>query len=479
MNYPKGLNYLHGKQLYMLLIDDGKGMNDTEMNEALVYGRRRSYEDYELGHFGVGLKNSTMSQAYEATILSKKDNKMNVVRISSVHIQGTGKDQLLVEDDLIKLYPWMCKTEGYKMAVTELNSKSSGTAILLEGLHKIERDIGKDVDRKQYLSDIRKKLRSQIGITFNRYISGGYKIKRTKGKDHQIKAVSISVNDIPVAALDPFYSQFTDTTSNHWTLQRKLFAKTMVGGEVKDLEGTAYIIPNMADIKTKSKAKNLNSKLMSLREELTRGELQGIYLFRHQRLIDYASQDPWKTLGKAHNDTVVGRWEIHLPPHAPNQLQDLDFTLDKTKTDTKIGKITREELGDFWSKDTYHWHRLDSSSVGTRKRMKFRTNRTEKQSMELQCTDCSLFGHSSKSSDSCIHHVRTIPVVTSPSGGSSSGKKSGLSSTTISGITGGSGTTDIKEVGVGDLTKVDGSKVKINSNHPLFNGVKDWFKQQP
>ena len=84
------------------------------MHDALIYGRRRGYEDYELGHFGVGLKNSTMSQAYEATIISKKKNEVNTVRISSVHIQGTCQDELLIEQDLQIKYPWMCKTDGYR-----------------------------------------------------------------------------------------------------------------------------------------------------------------------------------------------------------------------------------------------------------------------------------------------------------------------------------------------------------------------------
>ena len=62
-NYPNGLKNLYGKQLYLTVLDNGNGMNSEEMNDALIYGHRRDYEDYELGHFGVGLKNSTMSQA--------------------------------------------------------------------------------------------------------------------------------------------------------------------------------------------------------------------------------------------------------------------------------------------------------------------------------------------------------------------------------------------------------------------------------
>ena len=485
MNYPKGLKYLYGKQMYLLLIDDGTGMDKDEMREALVYGRRRKYEDYELGHFGVGLKNSTMSQAYEATVISKKEGKINIVRISSVHIQSKQEDQLLEKDDLENLYPWMSNTEGYKMALDELDNQESGTAILLEGLHKIERDIGAGTGRQEYIDSIIKRLRSQIGLTFNRYISGKYKIKRTNGKTKQIKPIKMSINSDPIHPLDPFYTEFTDDNTNHWTLKRPLASVTKVGDEPTVLDGTAYIIPKQSELKNKSKAKNIMDKLMFVREELTRGELQGIYLFRHQRLIDYASTDPWKALGKAHNDTVVGRWEIHLPPHNGNQLQDLDFTLDKTKTDTKIGKTTRENLESYWSTDTYLWHQLDTSSYGSRRRMKFRTNRTPSQPLEVQCVDCGTFGHVDKQSPLCNLYVPSPPVGGSGgSGGSgSSGGSGGSGGSSGSGGSGGSASSgssgiNIKTSNSGDLTKVDGNKVEINLMHPAYNEVKKWFKKR-
>ena len=265
-----------------------------------------------------------------------------------------------------------------------------------------------------------------------------------------------------------------------------MFTKTLVDGEEVQLDASAYIIPKQTEINTNSKAKSIEDKLLKVRRKISRGELQGIYLFRHQRLIDFASKDPWKTLGKSHTSTVVGRWEIHLPPHEPHQLGDLDFTLDKTKTDTSFGETTKESLIDYWSSSTFTWHPLDFSAVGTKRRMEFRTSRSPSKPMELKCSDCVLFGHTNKSDKKCLLYKPPIPGGTGGSGGTGgtggsggSGGTGGTGGSGGTGGTGGSGTAEIKEVGVGDLTKVDGSKVKINSNHPLFNGVKDWFKQLP
>ena len=44
-------------------------------SENLTRGSIREYEDYELGHFGIGLKDATLSQAYEVTVFSKKKGR--------------------------------------------------------------------------------------------------------------------------------------------------------------------------------------------------------------------------------------------------------------------------------------------------------------------------------------------------------------------------------------------------------------------
>ena len=146
-------------------------MSAQEMEQALIYGYRRNYEDYELGNFGVGLKNSTLSQAYEATIISKKAGKVTCYRISSVHIQGQKIDQLLLLEDMEAMYPWMSNTDGFKMVMKQIKKAKSGTAILLEGLHKIEKkEIGIIGDRDEYIDTIIERLKeSQIGLTFTVY----------------------------------------------------------------------------------------------------------------------------------------------------------------------------------------------------------------------------------------------------------------------------------------------------------------------
>ncbi|RYF39369.1 MAG: ATP-binding protein, partial [Comamonadaceae bacterium] len=56
---------------YVLISDDGSGMHDEELVEALRFGTRRSYGQNELGRFGLGLKTGTFSQCRRLTVVTR------------------------------------------------------------------------------------------------------------------------------------------------------------------------------------------------------------------------------------------------------------------------------------------------------------------------------------------------------------------------------------------------------------------------
>ncbi|MGP5641613.1 ATP-binding protein, partial [Brachybacterium tyrofermentans] len=45
------------------VIDDGRGMDSATVDDAMEYGHKRDYADDDLGHFGIGLKAASLSQA--------------------------------------------------------------------------------------------------------------------------------------------------------------------------------------------------------------------------------------------------------------------------------------------------------------------------------------------------------------------------------------------------------------------------------
>ena len=60
--HPRGLE----------VIDDGCGMDTATIDEAMEYGHRRVYADGDLGHFGIGLKAASLSQAETLMVWSRR-----------------------------------------------------------------------------------------------------------------------------------------------------------------------------------------------------------------------------------------------------------------------------------------------------------------------------------------------------------------------------------------------------------------------
>ena len=56
----------------LLVADDGRGMTRAELDTAMRYGGRREYADEALGHFGIGLKAASMSQADELAVYTRR-----------------------------------------------------------------------------------------------------------------------------------------------------------------------------------------------------------------------------------------------------------------------------------------------------------------------------------------------------------------------------------------------------------------------
>ena len=63
---------------YLVILDNGWGMSNFELEEAMRYGSMNPLElrkQNDLGRFGLGLKSASLSQCSELIVVSKKDRK--------------------------------------------------------------------------------------------------------------------------------------------------------------------------------------------------------------------------------------------------------------------------------------------------------------------------------------------------------------------------------------------------------------------
>lgn len=55
----------------LCVVDDGRGMDASELDDAMALGKRRDYDPDDLGHFGLGLKAASLGQARSLTVISR------------------------------------------------------------------------------------------------------------------------------------------------------------------------------------------------------------------------------------------------------------------------------------------------------------------------------------------------------------------------------------------------------------------------
>lgn len=425
-NYPQGLPFLSGKHLYAMVVDNGNGMSPEELADAIVMGKRREYQEYDLGHYGVGMKQSSLSQAYEMTIFTKsKKGTTSILRLSSSWIQDKQDEGWMEVKDMKGEYAWMKETQGFRFAKEELDNTKSGTVILLEGLHKLEARIAKE-ERDTSIALIRDRVEQYLRLVFSEYIKeGGADIplsKPIKKKMTFNRTLNISVLNKKLKSLDPFYR---DCQGNQYgTLTGAFSAKTNVGDEMSDMDVQIWIIPNRAHPSYKSKVEGREKKLQNSREDLNAQKLQGLFIYRNLRLIDYGV-DQWKGIRTEDPGQTMHRWEVRLPPGINvGNIGMSDFLVNNTKSEVDIDEDMKTRLKTLSTESGRKWHEEDPDyDITAMTRAQIRNKKEGKnqpltarfpsckhcktikhRTIDHRCPDCGNKGHGDKTSERCRHY---------------------------------------------------------------------------
>ena len=166
---------------WMCVRDNGKGMDEAGLRQAMRVGNRRAYGGTDLGKFGYGLKGASWSQADCLTVVSKaaKDSVPSVRTWDNDHLINSAKWQTLSGPVDTK----------YSL---ETQISETGTAVLLTKMRPpIEVQTVRDVD--PYTVEVTE-LRHHLELVFHRFLEG-----IAKGREQ----LTIRINGTPLVANDP------------------------------------------------------------------------------------------------------------------------------------------------------------------------------------------------------------------------------------------------------------------------------------
>ena len=293
------------KNIYISIADDGLGMNENELLEAMRYGSKhknsiRNVED--LGRFGLGLKSASLSQCRVLTVVSKKNDKVNAYRWDLNYIEETNEWNVLqLEQSEIGTLP----------NIHRFNQQKTGTLVIWEDFDLIQKSSG-GLAYSELLNKL-DQTNKHISLVFHRFLNGT-----------GVKKVDMFLNDRLIDGLDPFLE---DNKKTDIKKKRSIAINDFFGMEHHVIV-QPVILPFQKDL-TKRDIDRLGGI-----EELNTN--QGFYVYRANRLLIWGT---WFRMQFNHELNKYARIKVDIP----NSLDDI-WDIDVKKQNAKLPSIIRSKL---------------------------------------------------------------------------------------------------------------------------------------
>lgn len=281
------------------IIDNGNGMNQAELIEALRFGSRNPREERapsDLGRFGLGLKSASFSQCRRLTVLSRQSGV----------VAGAYWDL----DEVAKSDRWeISLIEGNSNILHADLLRGDGTLILWEKLDRIDGGYRHDARKRvQSINNALAGAERHLRIVFHRFME-----RVGKGK------LSISINDRVLDPIDPFATKHPATQVDP---EEQL---TLAHGLVRI---RSFTIPHHKAMQ-RNKWDELGGPEGHLRS-------QGFYIYRGDRLIISGS---WLGLARQTELTKLCRIRVDIP-----NTMDAEWKIDVKKASAQLPPVVRERL---------------------------------------------------------------------------------------------------------------------------------------
>lgn len=288
---------------YVAICDDGTGMSQAELFDAMKYGsqqKRKHRDDNDLGRFGLGLKSASLSQCRRLTVASKKEETISAY-IWDLDIIEHKRDWYMIE------------CTSYQVSsikeISYLDNLDSGTIVVWENFDFIEKSSGNVYAE---LSKYKESTANYLSLIFHRFLN-------RSGSNR----LSISINNYTLSGLDPFLENHSKTN-----IRRKIEIPVVDSDGIERMVSIQpYVLLFQKDLS--SEDKRLSGGIEHYRSK------QGFYVYRNERLI------VWGTWFGRHRDELTKYARIKVD--IPNTLDDI-WGIDIKKQNAKIPSIIKSRL---------------------------------------------------------------------------------------------------------------------------------------
>lgn len=288
--------YWDGPGSWVSIRDDGHGMDEPTLVEAMRPGSRNPLEPREpgdLGRFGLGLKSASFSQCRRLTVRSGGPEGSTATRCWDLdHVQRVGE--------------WHLLHGAYPESEERLGQmEEPGTVVLWEHLDRIvDHARVDDTAAQDRFLEIAERVEWHLGMTFHRFLEGPNRL-------------TILVNGRVVEPWDPFLTR-EEATQLLTEEALELFRDRM--------EVRPYVLPHHSRLRPEVHARAGGPRGWT--------DHQGFYVYRNKRLLVTGD---WLGLGfRKGEDTRLARIQVDIP----NTLDD-QWQIDVRKSTARPPAILR------------------------------------------------------------------------------------------------------------------------------------------
>jgi hypothetical protein len=246
------------------IADNGIGMDQASLENAMRYGSLRREEKGSLGKFGLGLKTASTAFCRCLSLVSrtKNDDEVRKVQWDLDYIAQKNAWHLK------KLLPSDDDIESLDLAALG----GAGTLVLWEKTDRLLRSYNTEDHTQNALKRTMQNALNKIIDSLEFHISMVYQ-RFLDANDKRVHTISITLNEKTVSAWDPFCTDEPDT--------EKLVEDTadvkMEGGKVSSFLIRAFMIPRREAFSSPEAQKKARLS----------NDYQGFYVYRENRLIHF------------------------------------------------------------------------------------------------------------------------------------------------------------------------------------------------
>ncbi|MFA4084523.1 ATP-binding protein [Mycobacteroides salmoniphilum] len=266
------------------VIDDASGMDSTAIDDAMTYAKKREYQGHDLGHFGIGLKAASLSQANTLIVWSR--------RYGSPAVGRRLRKETIDAGPVVEEYSTADAAERLSNPLVDF-SMDTGTVVEWQDVQTFLTSSSEE-EQRAWVNRTIQDLVNHLGLVVHRILERG---DLTLTIDTFDVGLGVPGSPRPVRAIDPFSYRGVGQPGYPKNLRV----------DVADATGTAQV--HIWPYRDKGPG-----FVQGGRSET---ESQGLYIYRNDRLLQAGG---WNALATSRGDLAFARVVFDLTPELENHV---------------------------------------------------------------------------------------------------------------------------------------------------------------